>query len=65
MIRQPFADVHGFWRAMEEACKAGKVRAIGLSNFRPDRLMDSTAFNEIAPAVNQVEMDRSTSKPRP
>lgn len=57
LIHQPFSDVHGSWRAMEEACKAGKLRAIGLSNFQPDRLMDIKAFNEVAPAVNQVEVN--------
>lgn len=57
LIHQPFGDVHGSWRAMEEACKAGKLRAIGVSNFHPDRLMDIKAFNEIAPAVNQVEVN--------
>ena len=57
LIHQPFGDVHGSWRAMEEACKAGKTRAIGVSNFHPDRLMDIKAFNEIAPAVNQVEVN--------
>ena len=57
LIHQPYSDVHGSWRAMEEACKAGKLRAIGLSNFQPDRLMDITAFNEIKPAVNQIEVN--------
>lgn len=57
LIHQPFGDVHGSWRAMEEACKAGKVRAIGVSNFHPDRLMDIMAFNEMPPAVNQVEVN--------
>lgn len=57
LIHQPFGDVHGSWRAMEEACKAGKLRAIGLSNFQPDRLMDIKAFNEMAPAVNQIEVN--------
>jgi 2,5-diketo-D-gluconate reductase A len=57
LIHQPYADVHGSWRAMEEAVKAGKLRAIGLSNFEPDRLMDIMAFNETAPAVNQVEVN--------
>jgi len=56
LIHQPFGDVHGSWRAMEEAYRAGKLRAIGVSNFTPDRLMDIIAFNEIAPAVNQVEI---------
>ncbi len=57
LIHQPFADVHGSWRAMEQAHKAGKLRAIGVSNFHPDRLMDIKAFNEIAPAVNQIEVN--------
>jgi len=57
LIHQPFGDVHGSWRAMEEACKAGKLRAIGLSNFQPDRLVDIKVFNEVAPAVNQVEVN--------
>ncbi|MFI8618822.1 aldo/keto reductase [Acidovorax sp. NPDC077693] len=57
LIHQPFGDVHGAWRAMEEAYRAGKLRAIGVSNFHPDRLMDIEAFNEIAPAVNQVEVN--------
>jgi 2,5-diketo-D-gluconate reductase A len=57
LIHQPFGDVHGAWRAMEEAHRAGKLRAIGVSNFHTDRLMDLIAFNEIAPAVNQVEVN--------
>ena len=57
LIHQPFGDVHGSWRAMEEAYRAGKLRAIGVSNFQTDRLMDIKAFNEIAPAVNQVEVN--------
>lgn len=57
LIHQPYSDVHGSWRAMEDAYKAGKLRAIGLSNFEPDRLMDIMAFNEIKPAVNQVEVN--------
>ncbi|HEX7889290.1 MAG TPA: aldo/keto reductase [Ramlibacter sp.] len=57
LIHQPFGDVHGSWRAMEQALKEGKVRAIGVSNFHPDRLMDIKAFNEVAPAVNQVEVN--------
>ncbi len=55
LIHQPYGDVHGSWRALEELYKAGKVRAIGVSNFHPDRVMDIIMFNEIAPAVNQVE----------
>ncbi len=57
LIHQPFGDVHGSWRAMEEAYAAGKLRAIGLSNFPPDRLMDIKAFNKVVPAVNQVEVN--------
>ena len=57
LIHQPFGDVHGSWRAMQDAYRVGKLRAIGVSNFHPDRLMDIKAFNEIAPAVNQVEVN--------
>ncbi len=57
LIHQPYGDVHGSWRAMEEACAAGKLRSIGLSNFHPDRLMDIMAFNNIVPAVNQIEVN--------
>jgi 2,5-diketo-D-gluconate reductase A len=57
LIHQPFGDVHGSWRAMEQALKAGKVRAIGVSNFQPDRLMDIIGFNEVPPAVNQIEVN--------
>jgi 2,5-diketo-D-gluconate reductase A len=57
LIHQPFGDVHGSWRAMEEAHRAGKLRAIGVSNFHPDRLMDIAAFNDITPAVNQIEVN--------
>jgi len=57
LIHQPFGDVHGSWRAMEEAVNAGKLRAIGVSNFHPDRLMDINVFNQVVPAVNQVEVN--------
>lgn len=57
LIHQPYGDVHGSWRAMQEAFRSGKLRAIGLSNFQPDRLMDIAAFNEIKPAVNQIEVN--------
>ena len=57
LIHQPFGHVHGSSRAMEDAYRAGKLRAIGVSNFQPDRLMDIKAFNEIPPAVNQVEVN--------
>ncbi len=55
LIHQPFNDYYGTYRAMEEAYKEGKVRAIGVSNFYPDRLVDLCQFVEITPAVNQVE----------
>lgn len=55
LIHQPYGDVHGSWRAMTELYKNGKVRAIGVSNFHPDRVMDLIMFNEVVPAVNQVE----------
>ena len=55
LIHQPFGDYHGTYRAMEEAYKAGKLRAIGVSNFYPDRLIDLCQFVEVTPAVNQVE----------
>ncbi|SFE41825.1 Aldo/keto reductase [Paenibacillus algorifonticola] len=55
LIHQPFGDVHGSWRAMEELNREGKIRAIGVSNFHPDRLIDLMIHNEVAPAVNQVE----------
>ncbi len=55
LIHQPFGDVYGEWRAMEDLYKEGRVRAIGVSNFHPDRLIDLIIHNEIVPAVNQVE----------
>lgn len=56
LIHQPFGDVYGAWRAMEELYKAGRIRAIGVSNFYPDRLLDFVLHNEIVPAVNQIEI---------
>lgn len=56
LIHQPYGDVHGTWRAMEELYKAGKIRSIGVSNFHPDRLMDLIVHNEVVPAVNQIEI---------
>lgn len=55
LIHQPFGDYYGSYRAMEKAYRDGKVRAIGVSNFYPDRLIDINNFCEIKPAVNQVE----------
>lgn len=57
LIHQPYGDVHGAWRAMEELQQAGKIRSIGVSNFHPDRLADLLAFNNVVPAVNQVEVN--------
>ena len=55
LIHQPYGDVHCSWRAMEELYKNGKIRAIGVSNFQPDRIMDLITFNDVVPAVNQIE----------
>lgn len=55
LIHQPFNDYYGTYRAMEEAYRAGKVRAIGVSNFYPDRFIDLANFCEVVPAVNQIE----------
>lgn len=55
LIHQPFNDYYGSWRAMEELYKEGKIRAIGVSNFYQDRLVDLILNNEVVPAVNQVE----------
>jgi 2,5-diketo-D-gluconate reductase A len=56
LIHQPYGDVYGAWRAMEELHRAGRIRAIGISNFYPDRLVDFVLHNEITPAVNQIEI---------
>ncbi|MDE6208913.1 MAG: aldo/keto reductase [Lachnospiraceae bacterium] len=56
LIHQPFNDYYGSYRAMEEAYRAGKIRAIGVSNFMPDRFIDIAGFVDVAPAVNQLEM---------
>ena len=55
LIHQPYGDVYGAWRAMEELYRDGRTRAIGLSNFFPDRVMDFLVHHEVAPAVDQVE----------
>ncbi|MDT1940230.1 MULTISPECIES: aldo/keto reductase [Carnobacterium] len=57
LIHQPYNDVYGAWRAMEELQKSGKVRAIGISNFAVDRAIDLAAFNEIKPQINQIEIN--------
>lgn len=55
LIHQPYGDVHGSWRVMEELYKEGTLKAIGVSNFHPDRVMDLIVNNEVVPAVNQIE----------
>jgi diketogulonate reductase-like aldo/keto reductase len=57
LIHQPFGDVYGEWRAMEDLYSAGKVRAIGVANFMPDRIMDLMLHNRVTPAVNQIEVN--------
>lgn len=57
LIHQPLNDYYGTYRAMEELYKEGKIKAIGVSNFYPDRLTDISIFNEIIPAVNQIEVN--------
>ncbi|MBK0368686.1 aldo/keto reductase [Flavobacterium agrisoli] len=55
LIHQPYGDVYGSWRAMEELYAEGKIKAIGVSNFQPDRLIDLILHNKVVPAVNQIE----------
>jgi diketogulonate reductase-like aldo/keto reductase len=55
LIHQPYGDVYGAWRAMEELYREGRVRAIGVSNFYPDRILDLILHNEVVPAINQIE----------
>ncbi|HBI7177712.1 TPA: aldo/keto reductase [Listeria monocytogenes] len=55
LLHQPFSDVYGAWHALEELYEKGKIRAIGVSNFQPDRLMDLMLHNKVKPAVNQIE----------
>jgi len=57
LIHQPYGDVYGAWRAMEELYQEGKARAIGVSNFYPDRILDLMLHNKIPPAVNQIEIN--------
>lgn len=57
LIHQPYGDVYGEWRAMEELYAQGKMRAIGVSNFHPDRIMDLMIHNKVTPAVNQIEVN--------
>lgn len=55
LIHQPFGDVYGSWRAMEELLLEGRIRSIGVSNFQPDRVMDLMMHNKVIPAVDQIE----------
>lgn len=57
LIHQPYGDIYGSWRALEELYKEGKIRAIGVSNFHTDRLVDLILHNEITPQVNQIEVN--------
>jgi diketogulonate reductase-like aldo/keto reductase len=57
LIHQPYGDVYGEWRAMEELYTEGKIKAIGVSNFHPDRLMDLIIHNKVVPAINQIEIN--------
>lgn len=56
LLHQPVGDTFGAWRALEELYKEGKIRAIGVSNFKPDQIANLSLFNEITPAVNQIEL---------
>ena len=55
LIHQPFGDIHGAWRAMEDLYRERKIKVIGVSNFQPDRIMDLIIFNNVIPAINQIE----------
>ncbi|MEI5990108.1 aldo/keto reductase [Enterococcus termitis] len=57
LLHQPYNDVYGAWRAMEELQEAGKIRAIGVSNFAVDRAVDLAEFNKVVPQVNQIEIN--------
>ena len=66
LIHQPYGDVYGAWRPMEELHLVGKIKAIGVSNFYPDRIVDFVIHNKITPAVNQIETHPlSISRPKP
>ncbi len=55
LIHQPYGDLYGSWRAMEDLYREGRIRAIGVANFQPDRIMDLILHNQVVPAVNQIE----------
>jgi len=57
LIHQPYGDIYGEWRAMEDLYQEKKIRAIGVANFQPDRIMDLMIHNKIIPAVNQIEIN--------
>ncbi|HAT54670.1 MAG TPA: 2,5-diketo-D-gluconic acid reductase [Lactobacillus sp.] len=57
LIHQPYGDIYGSWRAMEDLQKEGKIRSIGVSNFERDRVTDLATFNDVKPAVNQIELN--------
>jgi 2,5-diketo-D-gluconate reductase A len=62
IIHQPFGDIYSSWRAMEEFYREGRIRAIGVSNFQLDRIMDLISHNKVIPAVNQIETYPSACK---
>ena len=55
LIHQPYGDVYGEWRAMEDLYREGRIKAIGVANFQPDRIMDLIIHNKVIPAINQIE----------
>lgn len=65
LIHQPYGDSHGTWRALEEYQAAGKIRAIGVSNFSPVRAVDLALFNKVMPQANQIEINPFQQKPKP
>lgn len=64
LLHQPFADYYGAWRALEDLYTEGKIRAIGVANFYPDRLVDICSFSRIKPMVNQIETSLHNSLDR-
>lgn len=62
LIHQPYNDVYGAWRAMEELQKEGEIRAIDISNFTVDRAIDLSMFHEVTPAINQIEINPFKTK---
>ncbi len=64
LIHQPYGDIYGSWRAMEDLQKEGKIRSIGVSNFERDRVTDLATFNNVKPAVNQIELNPWFQQPK-